>query len=36
MVKNSAEWDFRVKDETQDACSCECLTAGKGRVFSVW
>jgi hypothetical protein len=36
MVKNSADRDFGVKDETRDAYSCECLEAGEGRALSVW
>ena len=34
MVKNSADRDFGVKDETRDTCSCECLEAGEGRALS--
>ena len=35
IVKNSAEGDFGIKDETGDADPCECLKAAGGtRVVS--
>lgn len=36
-VKNSADGDFGVKNETRDTDSRECLkTAGRKRVSSAW
>jgi hypothetical protein len=35
VVKNSADWDFGVKDETRNAYSRERLEAEEGRAFSV-
>jgi hypothetical protein len=31
-IKNSADGDFGVKDETRDTDSCECLEAARGNV----
>ena len=35
MVKDSADQDFGVRDDSRDAYSHECLETGEGRALSV-